>query len=949
MPKFSTKIKQISGNFKTVDGVDVSISDATERPDLFSLGSDLITNGNFSTDTNWTKTGSVTISNGSSFSIVDGAYARVTQTISFTNNKVYKVALTVSGDNGFKMRVRDNLANDGALNTTSANTIITLTGSTQNIEFFFRANPESTGISLERHSSTGTYNFSVTSVTLEQVDETAYDNNVILIGDNNAVGDDSTTEKTKLSNFLVYIQNKFINATTSLSGLMSSNDKGKLDNITGVTHIPSTAVDLGDISTNATAISNNASAISNNSSSISTNSTNIGTLTTAITTNANAIALNTAKTGITAQQISDITANNAKIGITQQQADDITANNAKIGITSTQANQISTNTTDIATNSTNISNKADTTVVNNALNNITLSSPTSSQIPLQATTIGGTAESTKTININAGTNISFSNSNSGQFTINSTSNATPAGSNGQIQYNNNGAFGATTLSFSPASGSDPAVLSFGGTLKIDNVQAEDDDRPIISTDNNETTISGRVNIATREIKIQSTQQNVGTGRGDVVYYGSVADSGSLTAGRVYYYAPNGNWTLANASAIGTSSGILGVALGASPTTNGLLVNGTVFLDHHASTGNGKTLYLSTTAGQLTSTKPTGTNQVRIVGTVIIHHINRCQILFNPTNFDGQATNPVSSTFTATKSYSLDGINDYAYATNMSGISNWGKNEGTYSAWVNLDNSNAANTTYNTRYLFFWKEDDNHNNFIGLHLLEVTSSTFALVHRYRHGSTTRYSTVFMQNTSNHGFPFHRSANGFGTDEQRNWTAAGADGVDRVGHDAWIHIAVTWNTTDTYTYNGNTYTGRTKVYLNGELRNVGQGNGVPGFNQQATAIGLSARPNADDDFSQLYVGSLSSTLPRINMYIKDLAMWNTELDANKIAHISDKNSGTDAASVDLGTASGNYTEDDVDELIGWWKFEDNGNDSSDSGNNLTFVGETESQFITSVPGE
>ena len=802
------------------------------------------------------------------------------------------------------------------------------------------------------------------------------DTKVILVGNNQSANADNETKKSTLQQLFNYIKAKITNATTSVAGFMSSNDKGKLDNITGVDH-NSSSIDLTGISTNATNISTNSSAIS-------TNLSHINTVTTSITNNSNAIALNTAKTGITTTQANAISNNTNEISNLKNDKADLSSptftGTIAIPNISNVETAITTNQTDIATNTTAISNKPSIAVTDidfvpssaslihldtttnpsgtekrlsiNAGTNLSLASTSATSFTINAPAFGTSAgtilegDTTLVNSLVAGTGISISSS-SGNVTVTST--ATPAGGNGQIQYNNNGAFGATTLGFSPASGSDPAVLSFGGTLKIHNVQAEDDDRPIISTDNNETTISGRVNIATREIKIQSTQQNAGTGRGDVVYYGSVADSGNLTAGKVYYYAPNGNWTLVNAGAVGTSSGILGVALGSSPTTNGLLINGSVFLDHHAGTGDGQTLYLSTTNGQLTSTKPTGTNQVRIVGTVIKHYTNRCEVLFDPTNFDGQATNPVSSSFTATKSYSLDGINDYAYATNMSGISSWGKNAGTYSAWVNLDNSNAANTTYNTRYLFFWKEDDNHNNFIGLNLIEVTSSTFALVHRYRHGGTTKYSTVFMQNTNNHGFPFHRSANGFGTNEQRNWTAAGADGIDRVGHDAWIHIAVTWNTTDTYTYNGNTYTGRTKLYLNGELRNVGQGNGVPSYNQQATALGLSARPNADDDFAQLYVGSLSSSHSRINMYIKDLAMWSTELDANAIAHISDKDSSTEPASVNLGTASGNYTTDNVDELIGWWKFEDNGNDSSGSGNNLTFVGETVSQFISNTPGE
>ncbi|MCF6294139.1 MAG: hypothetical protein L3J25_00445 [Flavobacteriaceae bacterium] len=124
-------------------------------------------------------------------------------------------------------------------------------------------------------------------------------------------------------------------------------------------------------------------------SGIATNATDISTLQTEQTTQNTAIALNTAKTGITAQQASDITANNAKVtdanhvissttddltegttnlyytearvsantdvvantaktGITAQQANDITANNAKVS----DVNHVASSTTDDLTEGT---------------------------------------------------------------------------------------------------------------------------------------------------------------------------------------------------------------------------------------------------------------------------------------------------------------------------------------------------------------------------------------------------------------------------------------------------------------------------------------------------------------------------------------------------------------------------------------------------------------------
>ena len=56
-----------------------------------------------------------------------------------------------------------------------------------------------------------------------------------------------------------------------------------------------------------------------------------------------AIDLNTAKTGITTQQASDITTNNAKVGVTAQLVSDVDTNTLKVGITTQQAADIVTN------------------------------------------------------------------------------------------------------------------------------------------------------------------------------------------------------------------------------------------------------------------------------------------------------------------------------------------------------------------------------------------------------------------------------------------------------------------------------------------------------------------------------------------------------------------------------------------------------------------------------
>jgi len=115
--------------------------------------------------------------------------------------------------------------------------------------------------------------------------------------------------------------------------------------------------------------------------------------------------------------------------------------------------------------------------------------------------------------------------------------------------------------------------------------------------------------------------------GDVVYFGGTT---SMTTGAIYHYKSDGTWELADADAVATSDGLLGVALGAASNTNGVLLRGIVTLDHDAG-AIGDVLYLSTTAGDCAATAPSGTNDVvRIVGYKIFHATKK-QVWFNPSS------------------------------------------------------------------------------------------------------------------------------------------------------------------------------------------------------------------------------------------------------------------------------------------------------------------------------
>jgi len=101
-----------------------------------------------------------------------------------------------------------------------------------------------------------------------------------------------------------------------------------------------------------------------------------------------------------------------------------------------------------------------------------------------------------------------------------------------------------------------------------------------------------------------------TGGGEVVTFGT----GNLTAGKLYFLNSSGAWAETDADAISTSDGLLGIALGASPSA-GVLLRG--FFDATTYLSNfiaGLPVYISTTAASMDTTLPSGTGDiVRCIG------------------------------------------------------------------------------------------------------------------------------------------------------------------------------------------------------------------------------------------------------------------------------------------------------------------------------------------------
>ena len=142
----------------------------------------------------------------------------------------------------------------------------------------------------------------------------------------------------------------------------------------------------------------------------------------------------------------------------------------------------------------------------------------------------------------------------------------------------------------------------------------------------EVTVNKPLNTNVGKFTFSKTGTTDAEAQGDVVFFGGTT---SMDAGKIYHYKSDGTWELADADAVATCDGLLAVALGAASDTNGMLLRGTVTLDHDPG-AVGDVLFVSTVAGKATAAAPSGnTNIVRVIGYCL--DASNGQIWFNPDN------------------------------------------------------------------------------------------------------------------------------------------------------------------------------------------------------------------------------------------------------------------------------------------------------------------------------
>jgi len=132
--------------------------------DLF--GSEEVTNGDFSTDSDWTKSSGTTISGGiASIVVTSGGYQSLAQSVTYVSGKSYTLKATVNGTLGKACTFFDAAGNNGGLSV--SNGTVTFNGEEQVLDITFVANGNSNTILIARNGS-GNYSFSIDKVSVKE-------------------------------------------------------------------------------------------------------------------------------------------------------------------------------------------------------------------------------------------------------------------------------------------------------------------------------------------------------------------------------------------------------------------------------------------------------------------------------------------------------------------------------------------------------------------------------------------------------------------------------------------------------------------------------------------------------------------------------------------------------------------------------------------------------------
>ena len=132
-------------------------------------GSEEVNNGDFATDSGWSKTNAVISNSEATVTVTNGGFAGVDQAVTYSSGSIYKLSATIqgnSGSSGKEVRFMDNASNTGGL--TTSNGVITLNELIQNIEIVWTANSNSSRIANYRNTVSGNYSYNIVNISVKE-------------------------------------------------------------------------------------------------------------------------------------------------------------------------------------------------------------------------------------------------------------------------------------------------------------------------------------------------------------------------------------------------------------------------------------------------------------------------------------------------------------------------------------------------------------------------------------------------------------------------------------------------------------------------------------------------------------------------------------------------------------------------------------------------------------
>jgi hypothetical protein len=306
-----------------------------------------------------------------------------------------------------------------------------------------------------------------------------------------------------------------------------------------------------------------------------------------------------------------------------------------------------------------------------------------------------------------------------------------------------------------------------------------------------------------------------TASGEIVNFGG----GTTTAGKLYFFNSDGNWDLTDSNiAVSGSNSLLGIALGSSPTTNGMLVRGMFDANSYLSNFTSSLpVYMSETAGEMTTTAPAIHGVVkRLVG----YCTNTSKVMyFSPsTEFTDIVNIPYPTQYWDGSSTSAQiGSNSFSRATIATdngkyedGFVDFGSSGDTepalFTTAIDLSTSATGQAGVYTFSMWFYSKR--------------TGSDWGTLLRQESGGTpanTQWLPIVTQNTTDELGVFTEAGGG-------TFESSGYDMTTHEGATSWLHIAVVANGTNSKFYIDGTYVGTADAVVTTSVKELGAYDGA-----------------------------------------------------------------------------------------------------------------------------